>query len=81
MSELKDNIEKHRKETDVVRQRWVDPLKDMINQISHNFSAYFAAMKCAGEVTLSVPPNPVCYHDCLTYVVTPVCQVCEGQSR
>lgn len=57
--ELEENVSKHRAETDVVRQRWLNPLKDMIGLISSNFSAYFTAMKCAGEVCLSIPPNQV----------------------
>ena len=57
---LGENVQKHRTETDVVKQRWLGPLTDIIGQINTNFSGYFAAMRCAGEVSLSQPPNPVC---------------------
>ena len=60
VSDLGEKIRGHRSETEVVRRRWLDPLKDLIGQISSNFSAYFTAMKCAGEVSLSIPQNPVC---------------------
>ena len=49
----------HRNETTAVKQRWLEPVKDLVGRISRNFSQYFAAMKCAGEVDVSVPDNPV----------------------
>jgi len=67
---LGQNVQKHRIETDVVRQRWLEPLQDIIGQINTNFSAYFAAMKCAGEVSLSKPSNPVSHLFMLTALVT-----------
>jgi len=49
----------HRNETAAVKQRWLEPVKGLIGRISRNFSQYFAAMKCAGEVDVSIPENPV----------------------
>jgi len=52
-------LDQHRNETAAVKQRWLEPVKTLIGRISRNFSQYFAAMKCAGEVDVSVPENPV----------------------
>jgi len=55
-----DELVQHRNETATVKERWIEPVKRLISRISRNFSQYFAAMKCAGEVDVSVPDNPVC---------------------
>jgi chromosome segregation ATPase len=56
-----EDLARHRATTDVIRRRWIDPVTQLIAKISANFSRYFTDMKCAGEVDLAVPPNPVCY--------------------
>ena len=58
-TQFSDRLNRHRSDTDVIRQRWLQPLKDLIGRISGNFSKYFAAMRCAGMVSLSEPQNLV----------------------
>jgi len=60
VSRLEQDLSEHRSETTTVKHRWIEPVKELIGRINRNFSAYFAAMKCAGEVDISVPDNPVC---------------------
>ena len=59
VSQHEEALVQHRTETAAVKQRWLEPVKELIGRISSNFSQYFAAMKCAGEVDVSVPDNPV----------------------
>lgn len=51
--------EKMSKEIEELQKKWLQPLEQLIEKINANFSAYFAAMDCAGEVTLSHGENPV----------------------
>ena len=60
---------RHRTETDEVKQRWLEPVKQLVGRISRNFSQYFAAMKCAGEVDVSVPENEVCIQIILVVIL------------
>jgi chromosome segregation ATPase len=52
-----DALTEQRTNTNVIRERWFGPLQELIRRISVNYSEYFAAMKCAGEVDVSVPEN------------------------
>jgi len=67
VSRLEEQLANHRDETAIVKERWIEPVKQLIGRISRNFSQYFAAMKCAGEVDVSVPDNPVCIGLGLTF--------------
>ena len=42
-----------------VKQQWMEPLQALISRINHSFSFFFKTMKCAGEVDLHIPENPV----------------------
>ena len=44
-----------------VKAKWIEPLKDLIGRINQNFGYYFSTMKCAGEVDLAIPNNPVSF--------------------
>ncbi|CAK9827391.1 Structural maintenance of chromosomes protein 5 [Anthophora retusa] len=62
--QLKDFIQKttHDIETigqniETLKKEWLTPLSNTIEQINSNFSMYFSAMGCAGEVTLAQPEN------------------------
>ncbi|XP_043597499.1 structural maintenance of chromosomes protein 5 [Bombus pyrosoma] len=50
LQETTQNIESLRKE-------WLTPLSQTIEKINSNFSMYFSAMDCAGEVVLAQPEN------------------------
>ena len=49
----------HRHEISEIKGQWLDPLKELIGCINENFGRFFHSMKCAGEVDLNVPENPV----------------------
>lgn len=40
-------------EIENLKEKWLKPLEQLVNKINLNFSSYFSAMDCAGEVTLS----------------------------
>lgn len=44
-----------------LREEWLTPLLQTIEKINSNFSMYFSAMDCAGEVILAKPENHVSY--------------------
>lgn len=56
VNEIKENIEK-------LKEKWLKPLKQLVEKINENFSSYFSAMDCAGEVTLTHGENVVSIHD------------------
>ena len=58
-SRLDQELVQHRSETAAVKERWIESVKELIGRISRTFSQYFSAMKCAGEVDVSIPDNPV----------------------
>ncbi|KAI4478557.1 hypothetical protein M0804_011880 [Polistes exclamans] len=50
-------LESITKDVIILREKWLPPLKKLIEHINMNFSSYFSEMKCAGEVTLSHGDN------------------------
>ncbi|KAL6263333.1 hypothetical protein P5V15_006130 [Pogonomyrmex californicus] len=50
-------LEKMKTEIEELKEKWLRPLEQLIEKINTNFSAYFSAMDCAGEVTLSHGEN------------------------
>ena len=42
-----------------LKEQWLEPLKQLIDRINENFTFFFSAMDCAGEVDLHQPENPV----------------------
>lgn len=64
IDQLKTFIESKTKEMEtttqnieVLREKWLPPLQETVQQINKNFSSYFSAMNCAGEVILSSGDN------------------------
>lgn len=41
------------KDIEILKEKWLQPLEQLVEQINANFSSYFSAMNCAGEVTLA----------------------------
>ncbi|XP_076647779.1 structural maintenance of chromosomes 5 [Halictus rubicundus] len=61
---LKEFIQKKTREMEVttrqidqLREEWLTPLSKIVNKINENFSSYFSAMGCAGEVVLAAAEN------------------------
>lgn len=52
-------LEKMTKEIEKLKEKWLQPLEQLVEKINTNFSSYFFAMDCAGEVTLSHGENVV----------------------
>jgi chromosome segregation ATPase len=41
---------------------WLNGLRQLVTQISDNFSQFFAQLGCAGEVRLEEPENRVLFY-------------------
>ncbi|XP_014480265.1 PREDICTED: structural maintenance of chromosomes protein 5 [Dinoponera quadriceps] len=41
-----------REKIEELKEKWLQPLQQLVEKINENFSSYFSAMDCAGEVTL-----------------------------
>lgn len=52
-------LEKMTKDIEKLKEKWLRPLEQLVEKINTNFSSYFFAMDCAGEVTLSHGENVV----------------------
>jgi len=52
-------LEEMTREIEKLKEKWLKPLEQLIEKINANFSSYFFAMDCAGEVTLSRGENVV----------------------
>lgn len=69
IGKLKESIQQHtqelettQKKMETLRAQWLEPLSKTVEKINSNFSSYFSAMSCAGEVTLEHGENPVSHH-------------------
>lgn len=47
------------KEIESIKEKWLQPLKQLVEKINANFSTFFSQLDCAGEVTLSHGENVV----------------------
>ncbi|XP_015433616.1 PREDICTED: structural maintenance of chromosomes protein 5 [Dufourea novaeangliae] len=61
---LKEFIQKTTQQIEVItqqieslREEWLKPLSETVKKINSNFSSYFSAMGCAGEVIVATPEN------------------------
>ncbi|KAM9099962.1 structural maintenance of chromosomes protein 5 isoform X1 [Sarcophilus harrisii] len=51
--ELKTNeLDNYRQTISKVKERWLNPLKNLVEQINEKFGSFFSSMQCAGEVDL-----------------------------
>ncbi|RLU20141.1 hypothetical protein DMN91_006747 [Ooceraea biroi] len=50
-------VENITKEIEKLKEKWLQPLEQLVEKINANFSSYFSAMDCAGEVTLAHGEN------------------------
>lgn len=63
INQLEISLEVNKKEVDALREKWLNPLQALVNQINNSFSSHFQAMNCAGEVLLDAGENPLNYKD------------------
>ncbi|KAK9408195.1 structural maintenance of chromosomes protein 5 [Crotalus adamanteus] len=52
LEEKKKELDSYRRNISQVKERWLNPLKQMIEQINEKFSSFFSSMQCAGEIDL-----------------------------
>jgi chromosome segregation ATPase len=50
------------KDIEKLKEKWLQLLQQLVEKINANFSSYFSAMDCAGEVTLAHGKNNVSAH-------------------
>ncbi|XP_036749326.2 structural maintenance of chromosomes protein 5 isoform X2 [Manis pentadactyla] len=48
----KFELDKYRENISQVKERWLNPLKELVEKINEKFSNFFSSMQCAGEVDL-----------------------------
>ncbi|TWW56589.1 structural maintenance of chromosomes protein 5 [Takifugu flavidus] len=52
LEEKKNALESYRQNISEAKERWLNPLKQLVEQINEKFTAFFRSMNCAGEVDL-----------------------------
>ncbi|XP_032068719.1 structural maintenance of chromosomes protein 5 isoform X1 [Thamnophis elegans] len=52
LEEKKKELDSYRRDISQVKERWLNPLKKMVDQINEKFSSFFSSMHCAGEIDL-----------------------------
>ncbi|KAL7298761.1 hypothetical protein TKK_0008507 [Trichogramma kaykai] len=57
IQEYENNLARVTQEIEKIKECWLPLLITLVDRINANFSAYFKRMKCAGEVSLSIPEN------------------------
>nr|XP_009922062.1 PREDICTED: structural maintenance of chromosomes protein 5 [Haliaeetus albicilla] len=54
LEEKKKELDNYKQNISQVKERWLNPLKKLIEQINGKFSNFFSSMQCVGEVDLHV---------------------------
>uniref|UniRef100_A0A8C3KCB0 Structural maintenance of chromosomes protein 5 n=1 Tax=Calidris pygmaea TaxID=425635 RepID=A0A8C3KCB0_9CHAR len=54
LEEKKNELDNYKQNISQVKERWLNPLKKLIEQINEKFSNFFSSMQCVGEVDLHV---------------------------
>ncbi|NWX20192.1 SMC5 protein, partial [Aegotheles bennettii] len=54
LEEKKNELDKYKQNISQVKERWLNPLKKLVEQINEKFSNFFGSMQCVGEVDLHV---------------------------
>ncbi|NWJ11448.1 SMC5 protein, partial [Crypturellus undulatus] len=54
LEEKKNILENYKQNISQVKEKWLSPLKNLVEQINEKFSNFFSSMQCAGEVDLHV---------------------------
>ncbi|KAM6363306.1 structural maintenance of chromosomes protein 5 [Pluvialis apricaria] len=54
LEKKKNELDDYRQKISQVKEKWLSPLKKLIEQINEKFSSFFSSMQCVGEVDLHV---------------------------
>ncbi|XP_064902034.1 structural maintenance of chromosomes protein 5 [Columba livia] len=54
LEKKKNELDTYKQNISKVKERWLNPLKSLIEQINEKFSSFFSSMQCVGEVDLHV---------------------------
>ncbi|KAM6230465.1 structural maintenance of chromosomes protein 5 [Porphyrio hochstetteri] len=54
LKEKKNELNNYKQYISEVKERWLNPLKKLVEQINDKFSRFFSSMQCVGEVDLHV---------------------------
>ncbi|KAM9167386.1 structural maintenance of chromosomes protein 5 [Mergus octosetaceus] len=54
LEEKKKELDNYKQHISQVKERWLNPLKSLIEKINEKFSNFFSSMQCVGEVDLHV---------------------------
>ncbi|XP_005240753.1 structural maintenance of chromosomes protein 5 isoform X2 [Falco peregrinus] len=54
LEEKKNELDNYKRNISQVKEKWLNPLKKLIEQINVKFSSFFSSMQCVGEVDLHV---------------------------
>lgn len=54
LEEKKKELDNYKQNISQVKERWLNPLKSLIEKINEKFSNFFSSMQCVGEVDLHV---------------------------
>lgn len=57
--EWKKSVDKVKAEIETLRNKWLDPIRKMVDEINAAFGSFFESMGCAGEVSLVSGEKPV----------------------
>ncbi|XP_067886687.1 structural maintenance of chromosomes protein 5 isoform X2 [Heterodontus francisci] len=52
LNRKKNELENYKLNISQVKEKWLNPLKQLVEQINEKFSEYFRSMQCAGEIDL-----------------------------
>ncbi|XP_048359793.1 structural maintenance of chromosomes protein 5 isoform X1 [Sphaerodactylus townsendi] len=52
LQEKKEELDDFRQSISQVKEKWLNPLKQLVDQINDKFSSFFSSMQCAGDVDL-----------------------------
>ncbi|XP_035414443.1 structural maintenance of chromosomes protein 5 isoform X2 [Cygnus atratus] len=54
LGEKKKELDNYKRNISQIKERWLNPLKSLIEKINEKFSNFFSSMQCVGEVDLHV---------------------------
>ncbi|XP_035166732.1 structural maintenance of chromosomes protein 5 isoform X2 [Oxyura jamaicensis] len=77
LEEKKNELDNYKQNISQIKERWLNPLKRLIEKINEKFSNFFSSMQCVGEVDLHVENEflDLVLHRSQPYNVTLLCWV------